>query len=69
MAAGFGWLFLRQRLTGRMALALAVGAAGALWVIFVPIWRRCCGWRSGSGEAIYFWGCAAHAAYARWCGG
>ncbi len=28
MAAGFGWLVLRQRLTGRMALALAVGRRG-----------------------------------------
>jgi drug/metabolite transporter (DMT)-like permease len=34
MAAGFGWLFLRQITTPRMALALALGAAGALWVIF-----------------------------------
>ena len=34
MAAGFGWLLLRQRLTGRMALALVIGAVGALWVIF-----------------------------------
>jgi len=28
MAAGFGWLLLRQRLTARMALALVIGAAG-----------------------------------------
>ena len=34
MAAGFGWLLLRQVTTPRMALALAIGACGALWVIF-----------------------------------
>ena len=34
IAAGFGWLLLRQVTTGRMALALAIGAVGALWVIF-----------------------------------
>ena len=34
MAAGFGWLLLRQVTTPRMALALVVGAVGALWVIF-----------------------------------
>src|SRR3990167_8987531 len=34
MAAGFGWLLLRQVTTVRMAVALVVGAMGALWVIF-----------------------------------
>ena len=34
MAAGFGWLLLRQSTTPRMALALFFGVAGALWVIF-----------------------------------
>lgn len=34
LAAGFGWLLLGQVLTGRIALALGIGAAGALWVIF-----------------------------------
>ena len=34
MAGGFGWLLLRQIMTPRMALALAIGALGALWVIF-----------------------------------
>ncbi|NDB18856.1 MAG: hypothetical protein EB027_06305 [Actinobacteria bacterium] len=32
MAAGFGWLTLRQRLTPRMALALTIGAGGALQI-------------------------------------
>lgn len=30
LTAGFGWLILGQRLTGRIALALALGAGGAL---------------------------------------
>lgn len=64
MAAGFGWVFLRQRLTGRMALALAIGAAGALWVIFRANWQAILGMHVGAGEVTYFWGCVAHAAYA-----
>lgn len=34
MAAGFAWVLMRQIMTPRMALALAIGGAGALWVIF-----------------------------------
>jgi drug/metabolite transporter (DMT)-like permease len=64
MAAGFGWLFLRQRLTGRMALALAVGGFGALWVIFRADLRALIAMEIGRGEVIYFVGCIAHAAYA-----
>lgn len=64
MAAGFGWLFLRQRTTPRMALALALGAMGALWVIFRADLAALLRLEIGRGEAIYFWGCMAHAAYA-----
>ena len=64
MAAGFGWLFLRQITTPRMALALALGAAGALWVIFDADLGALMRLEVGRGEAVYFWGCAAHAAYA-----
>jgi drug/metabolite transporter (DMT)-like permease len=63
MAAGFGWLFLRQRLTGRMALALAIGAGGALWVIFRADLIALLALEIGPGEVTYFWGCVAHAAY------
>jgi drug/metabolite transporter (DMT)-like permease len=63
MAAGFGWLLLRQGLSGRTALALAVGAAGALWVIFRGNAAALFSLEVGRGEAIYFWGCVAHAAY------
>jgi drug/metabolite transporter (DMT)-like permease len=34
MSAAFGWFLLRQGVTPRIALALAIGAAGAIWVIF-----------------------------------
>ena len=64
MAAGFGWLLMRQRMTGRMALALAVGAVGALWVIFDGSLPAALRFGVGRGEAVYFVGCAAHAVYA-----
>ncbi len=64
MAAGFGWLLMRQRMTGRMALALAVGAVGALWVIFDGSLQEALRFGVGRGEAVYFVGCAAHAIYA-----
>lgn len=64
MAAGFGWLLLRQMTTPRMALALAIGAAGAAWVIFRADWRALMGMQIGKGEVIYFWGCVSHALYA-----
>ncbi len=63
MSAGFGWLFLRQRLTGRMAIALVIGAAGALWVIFRADLAALMRFQIGRGEVVYFWGCVAHAAY------
>ena len=63
LAAGFGWLLLRQRLTPRMALALAIGAAGAVWVIFRADLAALLAFRIGAGEAIFFCGCIAHASY------
>lgn len=63
MAAGFGWLLMRQRLTRRMTLALALGAAGAVWVIFRADWHAILNIHIGTGEAIFFWGCVAHAIY------
>ncbi len=64
MAAGFGWLMLRQPLTGRMTLALGIGAVGALWVIFRADLAALSRMQVGAGEVTYFWGCEAHAAYA-----
>ncbi|CUK16045.1 carboxylate/amino acid/amine transporter [Ruegeria denitrificans] len=63
MSAIAGWVLLRQITTPRMALALSVGAAGALWVIFRADWRALVAFEIGSGEIIYFWGCVMHAIY------
>jgi len=63
MSAGFGYLLLRQITTPRMAAALAIGAVGALWVIFRADLAALLKFRIGTGEMIYFWGCVAHAAY------
>ncbi|MGB3315756.1 MAG: DMT family transporter, partial [Albidovulum sp.] len=63
LAAGFGWLLLRQVTTPRIALALAIGAAGALWVIFRADLTALMRFEIGRGEAIYFGGCVAHAVY------
>jgi drug/metabolite transporter (DMT)-like permease len=64
MAAGFGWLLLGQITTLRMALALAIGALGALWVIFGGDLAALARFEVGRGEVIYFFGCIAHALYA-----
>ncbi|PVA10226.1 EamA family transporter [Pelagivirga sediminicola] len=58
-----GYVLLRQIATRRMAAALAVGAAGALWVIFRADLAALLRFEVGRGEVIYFWGCAAHAIY------
>ena len=64
MAAGFGYLLLRQILTPRIALGLSIGAAGALWVIFQGDVAALLRFQIGRGEAIYFVGCICHAIYA-----
>ncbi|SEK63803.1 EamA-like transporter family protein [Roseovarius nanhaiticus] len=58
-----GYLLLRQVMTPRMGAALAVGAAGALWVIFRADLHTLLQFRMGAGEALFFWGCTAHAIY------
>lgn len=63
LTAGFGWLLLRQVLTPRMALALLIGALGAIWVIFRADFAAIARFEIGRGEMIYFWGCVAHAVY------
>lgn len=57
------WLILRQRLRGDLALALAVGAAGAVWIIFRGEPARLLALDVGRGEAIYLFGCALHAVF------
>ena len=63
MAGIAGYLLLRQITTPRMAVALGVGAMGALWVIFRADVSALMAFEVGRGEAIYFFGCAAHAIY------
>ena len=63
MSAGFGWLLLRQVTTPRMAAALAIGAAGAMWVIFRADWAAFRAFEVGRGEMIFFTGAVAHALF------
>ena len=63
VAAGFGWMLLRQHFSRRIAGALALGGAGALWVIFRADLQALLALDLGRGEAIYFVGCVAHAFY------
>lgn len=63
MAAGFGWILVGQRPTGRILGALAIGAVGALWVIFRADLAALLAFDIGRGEGIFFWGCLAHAIY------
>ncbi|MCO5134051.1 MAG: DMT family transporter [Phyllobacteriaceae bacterium] len=64
MSAGFGWLFLRQKTRPVVMVSLLVAAAGAIWVIFRGDINAILGFEVGRGEAIFFIGCACHAAYA-----
>lgn len=63
MSGVFGYALLRQITTPRMAFALAVGAAGALWVIFRADLSAFMAFELGRGEIIYFFGCVSHAIY------
>ncbi|WP_234464042.1 DMT family transporter [Paracoccus caeni] len=63
MSAGFGWLLLRQRMTLDIAVALALGALGATWVIFRGDLEALARFQIGRGEAIYLLGCVLHALY------
>ncbi len=63
MSAVFGYMLLRQVVSGRIALALVIGAAGAAWVIFRADLSALLAFDVGRGEAIYFAGCVAHALY------
>jgi drug/metabolite transporter (DMT)-like permease len=63
MTAGFSFVILRQITTARIALALAIGAIGALWVIFRGDPAALLAFDMGRGEMLYFFGCIAHALY------
>lgn len=64
VSALVGWILLRQITTPRMALALIVGGAGALWVIFRADIHALLSFQVGKGEMIFFWGVVAHGIYA-----
>ena len=59
----FGFLLLRQIITRRIALALSIGAFGAVWVIFRADLQALVRFEIGQGEAIYFVGVISHALY------
>jgi drug/metabolite transporter (DMT)-like permease len=63
MSGVFGYILLRQIMGARIRLALGLGAVGALWVIFRADPAALMAFEIGRGEAIFFWGCMAHAAY------
>jgi drug/metabolite transporter (DMT)-like permease len=63
LTALFGYVVVSQITTKRMALAIAIGGAGALWVIFRGSLSAALSFEVGRGEQIYFWGCIAHALY------
>lgn len=63
LTAGFGWVILRQVTTARMALALVIGALGAMIVIFRGDLDLALSLRVGQGEAVFFIGCVVHAIY------
>ncbi|MEL6208882.1 MAG: DMT family transporter [Pseudomonadota bacterium] len=58
-----GWVLLRQVTTPAIAAALAIGAAGALWVIFDADLDALLGFRIGLGETIFFFGVVGHGIY------
>lgn len=63
MSALFGYLLLRQITTRWMAMALTVGGAGAVWVIFRGDLNALLRFDVGRGEVIFFIACFAHAFY------
>jgi drug/metabolite transporter (DMT)-like permease len=63
VTAACAWPLLGQRPDRRILLALAIGAAGALWVIFRADLRALLAFQVGRGEAIYFVGCILHAIF------
>lgn len=63
LTAGFGWVLLGQGVTPRIAIALTIGALGALWVIFRADLQAILRFDVGRGELIYFVGCISHSIY------
>jgi len=63
MAGLIAWPMLGQRLRPGVAMVLALGAVGAVWVIFRGDLAALFRFDLGQGEAIYGVGCVLHAVY------
>lgn len=63
MAGLIAWPLLGQRLRPKVALVLALGAAGAVWVVFRGDMAALARFDIGRGELIYGLGCVLHAFY------
>ncbi len=63
LTAGFAWALLAQVPRARVTLPLALGAAGALWVVVRADLDALLGLDLDRGAWLYLVGCAAHAAY------
>ncbi|MCY4005372.1 MAG: DMT family transporter [Rhodobacteraceae bacterium] len=55
-----GYVLLRQVIAPHSTFALALGAAGAAWVIFGADLESLLAFRMGTGEAIFLIGCICH---------
>jgi len=64
ISAGFGIVFLAQRVSPRMLISLVIAAAGAVWVIFRGDLDALLSFNIGTGEMIFFIGVICHGAYA-----
>lgn len=63
LTAIFSYFILKQISTRRISIALAIGAVGALWVIFRADLTAFLNFNIGKGEAIFIFGVIAHALY------
>jgi len=64
MAAGFGYLLLKQVSKPVVLLSLLIAGLGSVWVIFRGDINAILGFEIGYGETVYFLGCVGHALYA-----
>lgn len=64
ISAGFGIVFLAQKVSARMTASLLIAAAGAVWVIFRGDLQAVLSFNIGTGEMIFFVGVVCHGAYA-----
>ena len=58
-----GYFLLKQFINTRIALALFIGAIGAIWTIFKADFSSLINFDIGTGELIFFFACIFHAIY------